>query len=75
MIIELYPGMKLCACHSIIKHHEYLILGLDKVPQFLSDTLRLPQLNPDTSAQSTVLVQGGYDPCQYDEVAYAFLSC
>ena len=51
----------------------HIILGLDKVPQFLSDTLKLPQTSPDISAQSTVLVQGGYDPCLYDKVVTMFI--
>ena len=52
----------------------HIMLGLDKVPQFLSDTLKLPQTSPDTSAQSAVLVQGGYDPCLYNEVvSYIFI--
>ena len=71
MIQELYPGK----CHivnyyicSVSKLKLILllhILGLDKVPRFLSDTM-LPTSSPERTMEATVLVNGGYDPCHYE---------
>ena len=42
-----------------------LVSGLDKVPQFISDTM-LPNTSPDKAAEASVLVNGGLDPCKYE---------
>ena len=43
------------------------VSGLDKVPQFLRETM-LPNIAPETAAQASVTINGGYDPCQHDMV-------
>ena len=39
--------------------------GLDKVPSILVDTM-LPNVDPETAAEKSVISNGGYDPCQYN---------
>ena len=39
--------------------------GLDKVPTILVDTM-LPNVNPETAAKKSVIINGGYDPCHYN---------
>ena len=66
MMSELYPGKT----SPYFKESHCSILnvsGLDKVPQFLRETM-LPNIAPETAAQASVTIKGGYDPCQHDIV-------
>ena len=45
--------------------------GLDKVPSILVDTM-LPNVNPETAAKKSVIIHGGYDPCQYNVSQYYY---
>ena len=63
---DYYPGSS-SALQS--PHRKYpkidFITGLDKVPSVLVDTM-LPNVNPETAAKKSVIINGGYDPCQYN---------
>ena len=66
MMSELYPGKT----SPYFKEPDCIILnvsGLDKVPQFLRETM-LPNIAPETAAQASVTINGGYVPCQHDMV-------
>ncbi len=44
-----------------------MITGLDQMPQFLSDTMK-PSVDPDLTAEVSVLANGGLDPCKYEVI-------
>ena len=67
MMEELYPGMSfsLGKCLKPVYINGCIALpGLDKSPKILVDTM-LPTISPDNAARASVLVNGGYDECQY----------
>ena len=39
--------------------------GLEKAPSIFVDTM-LPNVNPETAAKKSVIINGGYKPCQYN---------
>ena len=39
--------------------------GLDKDPKFLADSMSATT-SPEKAAEASVLVSGGFDPCQYE---------
>ena len=47
--------------------HKISRTGLDKDPKFISDSMSAVT-PPEKAAESAVLVSGGFDPCQYQEV-------
>ena len=47
--------------------------GLDNVPSILLDTM-LPNVNPETAAKKSVILNKGYDPCQYSVSLHGFYS-
>ena len=62
---DLYPG----TCHtykfiSYLHIKDLIKTGLDRLPNFLADTM-LPNINPDVAAAASVLANGGLDPCEY----------
>ena len=64
MIEELYPGQYNTPDVACDARNCTVIIGLDKLPRFLSDTM-LPTTSPEKTMEATVLVNGGYDPCHY----------
>ena len=51
-----------------------MISGLDRLPNFLADTMQ-PNISPDVAAEASVLANGGLDPCQYAVIQYHFCMC
>ena len=41
-----------------------LFIGLKAQPQFLKDTM-MPDISPETVANSAVQLDGGHDPCRF----------
>ena len=66
MTKDLYPGERIIII--IFTTYSFIVLqislGLDKDPSLLSDTMT-PNTSPQKAAGTTVLINGGYDPCQY----------
>ena len=66
MMGDLYPGKKFSQyeCCEMCIGWSNLLQGLDKSPKILVDTM-LPNISPDRVAKASVLVNGGYNKCQY----------
>ena len=76
MMGDLYPGKKFShyECCEMCIGWCYVLQGLDKSPKILVDTM-LPNISPDRVAKASVLVNGGYNKCQYRVSKLVFLIC
>ena len=53
--------------HGHLRIH--IFIGLDKDPKFLADSMSATT-SPEKAAEASVLVSGGFDPCQYEVEIY-----
>ena len=64
---DLYPGKNISANWKSLNVTQIInsSQGLDKDPKFLADSMSATT-SPEKAAEASVLVSGGFDPCQYE---------
>ena len=65
MVKDLYPGEHPPDTKFTSYSNQMSIPGLEARFKFIVDTM-LPITSPDTAAQASVMVKGGFDQCQYE---------